>query len=147
MKIKNLKFHPIAVADGPLRSSYGLHASYALRTIAEVGTTDGITGISETYGGDRPLAALESVRERVEGMDPFQLTAFRQYIAAQANHHWGGIRAQQKLSDLCESLGLGMSMHSNNHPGKPGLGVTLDYDQVARKRDDEAEMRKHVDPN
>ncbi len=40
---------------------------------------------------------------------------------------------------------------------KPGLGVTLDYDQVARgreryaaiplrKRDDEAEMRKHVDP-
>ena len=41
---------------------------------------------------------------------------------------------------------------------KPGLGVDLDYDQVARgeeryrkltyrKRDDEAEMRKHVDPN
>jgi glucarate dehydratase len=43
-------------------------------------------------------------------------------------------------------------------PGKPGLGVSLDYDQLARgreryekipfrKRDDEAEMRKHVDPN
>jgi glucarate dehydratase len=42
-------------------------------------------------------------------------------------------------------------------PEKPGLGVELDYDQVARgeeryrklpyrKRDDEAEMRKHVDP-
>jgi glucarate dehydratase len=42
-------------------------------------------------------------------------------------------------------------------PEKPGLGVTLDYDQVARgkelytnipyrKRDDEAEMHKHVDP-
>ena len=42
-------------------------------------------------------------------------------------------------------------------PDKPGLGVDLDYDQVARgreryakipyrKRDDEAEMRKHVDP-
>jgi glucarate dehydratase len=41
---------------------------------------------------------------------------------------------------------------------KPGLGVDLDYDQLARgkeiydklpykKRDDEAEMRKHVDPN
>ena len=123
-------------------------------------------------------------------------------------HYWGGIRNQQKLSDLCEVLGLGMSMHSNNHlgvslmtmahaaavcpsltyacdthypwqteidevvvggrikfdqgsvviPDKPGLGVELDYDQVARgverydklpyrKRDDEAEMRKHVDPN
>jgi len=43
-------------------------------------------------------------------------------------------------------------------PAKPGLGVDLDMDQVARgrerynkipfrKRDDEAEMRKHVDPN
>jgi glucarate dehydratase len=43
-------------------------------------------------------------------------------------------------------------------PDKPGLGVDLDYDQLARgrerfektpyrKRDDEAEMRKHVDAN
>ena len=42
-------------------------------------------------------------------------------------------------------------------PNKPGLGVELDYDQVARleeryrklpyrMRDDEAEMRKRVDP-
>ena len=84
MKIKKLKLHPIAVADGPLRSSYGLHAPYALRTIVEVETTDGITGISETYGGDGPVAALESVRSRVEGMDPFQLMGFRQYIDAQA---------------------------------------------------------------
>lgn len=85
MKIKKLHLHPIAVADGPLRSSYGLHAPYALRTIVEVETTDGIRGISETYGGDGPIAALESVRSRVEGMDPFQLMAFRQYIDAQAS--------------------------------------------------------------
>ena len=43
-------------------------------------------------------------------------------------------------------------------PEKPGLGVELDYDRLAkgreryeklsyRNRDDEAEMRKHVDPN
>ena len=43
-------------------------------------------------------------------------------------------------------------------PDRPGLGVDLDYDQLARgreryakipfrKRDDTAEMRKHVDPN
>ena len=123
-------------------------------------------------------------------------------------HYWGGIRKQKQLSELCEVLGMGLSMHSNNHLGvsmmtmahaacasphlthacdthypwqteidevivggrvkftngsvpitdKPGLGVTLDYDQVARgverynklpfrKRDDEAEMQKHVDPN
>jgi glucarate dehydratase len=43
-------------------------------------------------------------------------------------------------------------------PDQPGLGIELDYDQVARgreryerlpyrKRDDEAEMRQHVDAN
>lgn len=73
MKIAELRLHPIAIADGPLRSSYGLHAPYALRTIVEVRSTDGLTGISETYGGDGPLAALEASRPLVEGMDPFQL--------------------------------------------------------------------------
>ena len=80
MKIKELRLHPQAIADGPLRSSYGLHAPYALRTIVEVITTDGITGISETYGGDRPLAALQAVRSRVVGMDPFDLTRFWQHL-------------------------------------------------------------------
>ncbi|MDX2153550.1 MAG: enolase C-terminal domain-like protein [Bryobacteraceae bacterium] len=74
MRISGMKLHPIAVADPPLRSSYGLHAPYALRTIVELFTDDGLTGISETYGGERPLAALESLRPRVMGMDPFQLT-------------------------------------------------------------------------
>jgi glucarate dehydratase len=43
-------------------------------------------------------------------------------------------------------------------PDSPGLGIEIDFDQLARgeeryrnlpyrKRDDEAEMRKHVDPN
>jgi glucarate dehydratase len=123
-------------------------------------------------------------------------------------HYWGGIRRQQRLSNTCETLGRGLSMHSNNHVGvsmmimahaaaasphlthacdthypwqteqdevieggrvkfvngtvpmtdRPGLGVKLDYDQLARlreryeklpyrRRDDEAEMREHVDPN
>jgi glucarate dehydratase len=73
MQISEIRLHPIAIADAPLRSSYGLHAPYALRTILEVKTTDGITGIAETYGGDGPLAALEAARERVLGMDPFRL--------------------------------------------------------------------------
>jgi glucarate dehydratase len=36
-------------------------------------TDDGITGVSETYGGEAPLAALESAKARVIGMDPFRL--------------------------------------------------------------------------
>lgn len=73
MKISALKLHSIAIADPPLRSSYGLHAPWALRTVVELETDDGIRGVSETYGGEAPRAALEAVRELVVGMDPFRL--------------------------------------------------------------------------
>lgn len=76
MFISSITLHSLAIADPPLRSSYGLHAPYALRTIVELKTDDGLTGISETYGGDGPVAALESVRDRVIGMDPFRLAGF-----------------------------------------------------------------------
>src|SRR6476646_4753949 len=84
MRIKEMKLHPIAIADPPLRSSYGLHAPFALRTIVELVSTDGLTGISETYGGDGPLAALEAARENVIGADPFQLARLFRNIAGGA---------------------------------------------------------------
>jgi glucarate dehydratase len=99
MTIKELRLHPQAIADGPLRSSYGLHAPYALRTIVELVTTDGITGISETYGGDRPLAALEALRPRVVGMDPFQLTSLWQdlHSSGETKQDATGARSQTML--------------------------------------------------
>jgi glucarate dehydratase len=84
MKISRLQLHSIAIADPPLRSSYGRHAPWALRTIVELTTTDGITGISETFGGDGPRAALESLHDRVVGMDPFQLAGLYQDILRSA---------------------------------------------------------------
>ncbi|MBV8551335.1 MAG: hypothetical protein JOY54_08550 [Acidobacteriaceae bacterium] len=80
MRISNLKLHSIAIADPPLRSSYGLHAPWALRTIVELETDDGVAGISETYGGEGPRAALEAVRKFVIGMDPFQLAGLYRKI-------------------------------------------------------------------
>ncbi len=80
MHISSINFHSIAISDPPLRSSYGLHAPYALRTIVELKTDDGITGVSETYGGMGPLAALEALRERLTGMDPFQLAGLHQQM-------------------------------------------------------------------
>ncbi len=81
MKITELRLHPVAIADAPLRSSYGRHAPYALRTIVEIRTTDGLVGVSETYGGDGPLAALEKARGFVVGRDPFQLTRLWQDLS------------------------------------------------------------------
>ncbi len=80
MRISSLKLHSIAIADPPLRSSYGLHAPWALRTIVELETDDGITGIAETYGGDGPRAALEAAREEIVGRDPFQLASLYQRL-------------------------------------------------------------------
>lgn len=74
MKIKYMRIHSIAIADPPLRSSYGLHAPYALRTVIELESEDGIIGINETYGGDAPAQALEALRPQIIGADPYRLT-------------------------------------------------------------------------
>lgn len=36
------------------------------------------------------------------------------------HHYWGGLRATQALARMCETWGLGLSMHSNSH-----LGISL----------------------
>ena len=123
-------------------------------------------------------------------------------IVLSDHHYWGGMRATQRLATMCQTFGLGLSMHSNSHLGislmamthlaasvpqlsyacdthypwqddevvqggrmrfedgslrvtrTPGLGVTLDYEALARlhdnylntsirQRDDLAQMRKY----
>ena len=76
MKIVDMRIHSIAIADPPLRSSYGLHAPYALRTILELESDDGIIGITETYGGEVPAQSLRELRPQVVGADPYRLTGF-----------------------------------------------------------------------
>jgi Enolase C-terminal domain-like len=36
------------------------------------------------------------------------------------HHYWGGLRATQRLAGICETYGVGVSMHSNSH-----LGISL----------------------
>lgn len=74
MKITDLRIHSIAIADPPLRSSYGLHAPYALRTILELESDDGIIGINETYGGEVPAAALLNIKHKLIDANPFRIT-------------------------------------------------------------------------
>jgi glucarate dehydratase len=74
MKIKDLRIHSIAIADPPLRSSYGLHAPYALRNIIELESEDGIIGINETYGGEAPAAALQAIKNQLIGANAFRIT-------------------------------------------------------------------------
>ena len=74
IKIKDFRIHSIAIADPPLRSSYGLHMPYALRTIIELESEAGVIGINETYGGEAQAKALESWRKFIVGADPHRVT-------------------------------------------------------------------------
>jgi glucarate dehydratase len=95
MRITELHVHQIAFADPPLRSSYGLHQPYALRTILELKSEDGLTGVAETYGGEAPAAALEALRPRIIGADAFTLTGALLDLIGGAGH--GDARSQTML--------------------------------------------------
>jgi glucarate dehydratase len=73
IRIVDLRVHSIAIADPPLRSSYGLHQPYALRTVLELVSGDGVIGISETHGGDAIAKGFETLRSRIVGADPYRL--------------------------------------------------------------------------
>lgn len=73
MKIVDMRVTPVAMADPPLFSSYGLHGPYALRTIVELVSEDGVIGFSETHGGERPLLQLEQSRAEVIGRNAYDL--------------------------------------------------------------------------
>ena len=73
MRVVDLRIHSLAIADPPLRSSYGLHAPYALRTILELKSEDGIVGIGETHGGDAIAQGFQQLREKIVGEDAYRL--------------------------------------------------------------------------
>ena len=73
LRIVDLRVHSIAIVDPPLRSSYGLHAPYALRTIIELDAGDGLVGIGETHGGDVIAGQFAALTPRLAGADPFRL--------------------------------------------------------------------------
>jgi glucarate dehydratase len=78
--IKELRVTPIAISDPPLRNAVGVHAPFALRTIIEIITDDGITGISEIPGNQDINKKLESVGNVIAGYSPFQLHTIKQAV-------------------------------------------------------------------
>ncbi len=98
MKIAEYRVTPIAFSDPPLRAASGLHAPYALRTIVEVVSDDGISGVGETHGGAAALADLEAVRDLVIGRDPFQLAALEQAI-------WPNVGGGSESADITRVVG------------------------------------------
>ena len=125
MIITDFRIHSIAIADPPLRSSYGLHAPFALRTILELESDEGIVGISETHGGDANAAMFEAMRPRILGADPYRLCASlfgadaaapsdrsQTYLVPGENPHDAAARLSSAIEIACLDL-IGQSV------GKP----------------------------
>lgn len=73
MRIANVRVTPIAFRDPPLLNAAGIHEPYALRSIIEVESTCGRTGLGESYGDMAALSAFQAVAPALIGLDPFDL--------------------------------------------------------------------------
>ncbi|MBN8216553.1 MAG: glucarate dehydratase [Spirochaetes bacterium] len=73
MKITDIKTRVVAIPlNSKLRHNTGVHPGYFLRTILEVQTDEGVVGLGEVGGGDQ-RGAIEKIKSRVIGQDPFHL--------------------------------------------------------------------------
>ncbi|KAA2254915.1 glucarate dehydratase [Solihabitans fulvus] len=81
MKITDITLTPIAFPDPPLLNSAGVHEPWALRTIVEVRTDDGLLGLGETYGDLGHLDRLRAVVPGLLGLDVYALNAMHRSVA------------------------------------------------------------------
>ena len=63
MRITEMHITPIALGGPPLLNAAGLHAPYCLRTVVELRTADGLSGLAEVPGSVAVDAALAAVRD------------------------------------------------------------------------------------
>ena len=77
MRLAKMHVTPIALGDPPLLNAAGLHAAYALRTVVELVTEDGISGLAEVPGSLSVDALLNEARAVVLGADPLNWHALK----------------------------------------------------------------------
>ncbi|MGA7836051.1 MAG: glucarate dehydratase family protein, partial [Acidimicrobiales bacterium] len=69
--ITNVVITPVAFRDPPLLNAVGVHEPFAIRSIIEVETSDGVVGLGESYGDAGHLARLRVVGDALVGVDVF----------------------------------------------------------------------------
>ncbi|MFH8483872.1 glucarate dehydratase family protein [Streptomyces longisporoflavus] len=72
-RIADVTVTPVAFRDYPLLNTVGVHEPYALRTIVEITTESGVTGVGETYGGSVHLERLRRAAGELAGLDVWRL--------------------------------------------------------------------------
>lgn len=80
-RIRAIDITPVAFRDPPLLNNVGVHQPFALRSIVQVHTEDGITGLGECHGGSAQRRLLENAADRLLGRDIFDLQALRTAVS------------------------------------------------------------------
>jgi glucarate dehydratase len=70
-RITNVLVTPVAFRDPALLNAVGVHEPYAIRSIIEVETDQGIAGLGESYGDLGHLERLRMVGEALRGVNVF----------------------------------------------------------------------------
>ncbi len=80
MKIVDMRVRTVAIPmNSQLRHNTGVHPGYLMRTVLELITDQGITGLGEVGGGDQ-RGALLKLKPRLIGLDPFQLEVIKMKV-------------------------------------------------------------------
>ncbi|SEF63809.1 glucarate dehydratase [Nonomuraea solani] len=82
MIIRQIHVTPVAFRDPPLLNAAGVHEPWALRTIVEVVTDEGLTGLGETYGDLVHLGKVRECAQALIGLDVHALNTMYARISA-----------------------------------------------------------------
>ncbi|WP_432514088.1 glucarate dehydratase family protein [Kineococcus sp. SYSU DK001] len=89
-RITDVTITPVAFRDLPLLNNVGVHEPFALRSVVEVRTEDGFSGLGESYGDAAHLDRLRAAAQRLPGTDVFDLHAVGRHVAASLTGDTGG---------------------------------------------------------
>ena len=75
LRIADVRVTPIAFADPPLLNNAGCHQPFALRSVIEVETEDGVVGLGESYGTKAVVDGIAAVGAAMVGRKVSDLNA------------------------------------------------------------------------
>lgn len=79
-RITGVEVTPVAFRDLALLNNVGVHEPFALRTVVEVRTEDGLSGLGETYGDQAHTARVRAAAAGLVDVDVFDLHALARVV-------------------------------------------------------------------